>query len=305
MSTGIDGSVEQMTQAHLRNVQQLAVFYTGHKDIYAINIAKIKAFIITEEVDITDTPTETDVIEGIATIRGEPVTLINLDRWLGYEKRPINEYRLIIFCEFNHKQVGFLVKDMVNIVEKTTAELIHTEEQNSKVTYTTYVEIDGKDHLCTVFNAEQLLSDIGWTDIKPRDLDRYVTRPVSSEKKILVAEDSAVARQVLLEFLRKAKANFEILTNGGELVRRLNELDPNTIGLVITDIEMPGTDGYQVAQAIKDNAELRHIPIVVNSSMTTEAVKGKMANIGVDGFVGKTDIPALYEAVVKHLGYGD
>jgi len=303
--SGISNSVEQLTQAHLRNVQQLAVFYTGHGDIYAINIAKIKAFIITEEVDIADTPTDTDVIEGIATIRGEPVTLINLDRWLGYQKLPVNEYKLIIFCEFNHKQVGFLVKDMVNIVEKTTAELINSEDQNSKVTYTTYVEVDTKTHLCTVFNAEQLLSDIGWTDISPSDLDRYVTRPISKDKMILVAEDSAVAREVITQFLRKAKANFEVLHNGGDLLTRLGEIDPHDIGLVITDIEMPGTDGYQVAQAIKDNESLRHIPIIVNSSMTTEAVKGKMSRIGVDGFVGKTDVPALYQAVAGFIGYAD
>ncbi len=299
--SGISDSVEQLTQAHLRNVQQLAVFFTGHGDIYAINIAKIKAFIITEEINITDTPTETDIIEGIGTIRGEPVTLINLDRWLGYEKQPISEYKLIIFCEFNHKQVGFLVKNMVNIVEKTTAELINSENQNSKITYTTYVDIDKKSQLCTVFNAEQLLSDIGWTNVNPNDLDRYVTKPLNRDKMILVAEDSAVAREVVNQFLKKAKANYEILVNGGDLLERIKELDPTKIGLVITDIEMPGTDGYQVAQIIKDSPDLKHIPVIVNSSMTTEAVKGKMNKIGVDGFVGKTDIPALYEEVAKYI----
>ena len=301
--SAISNSVEQLTQAHLRNVQQLAVFRTGNNDIYAINIAKIKAFIITEEVDVTDTPKETDVIEGIATIRGEPVTLVNLDRWLGYSKLALSEYKLIIFCEFNHKQVGFLVKDMVNIVEKTTAELKNSEDQNSKVTYTTYVEVEGKDRLCTVFNAEQLLSDIGWTDINASDLDRYITKPVSSEKKILVAEDSAVAREVLNQFLRKARAKYDIFHNGGDLLDAIKNMDPKDIGLVITDIEMPGTDGYQVAQAIKDNSTLNHVPVVVNSSMTTEAVKGKMERIGIDGFVGKTDIPALYDIVVKFLGH--
>jgi len=301
--SGISDSVEQLTQAHLRNVQQLAVFRTGQNDIYAINIAKIKAFIITEEVQITSTPTDTDVIEGIATIRGEPVTLVNLDKWLGYDKLPINDYKLIIFCEFNHKQVGFLVKDMVNIVEKTTAELKNSEEQNSKVTYTTYVEVDKQDHLCTVFNAEQLLSDIGWTDVNPNDLDRYVTQPLSKEKKILVAEDSAVAREVMNQFLVKARASFEILHDGGDLMSRIEDIDPQDIGLIITDIEMPGTDGYQVAQAIKDNPKLNHIPVVVNSSMTTDAVKGKMDRIGVDDFVGKTDIPALYAMCAKYIGY--
>ncbi len=301
--SGISNSVEQLTQAHLRNVQQLAVFRTGNDDIYAINIAKIKAFIITEEVDVTDTPKETEVIEGIATIRGEPVTLVNLDKWLGYQKLSLNEYKLIIFCEFNHKQVGFLVKDMVNIVEKTTAELKNSEDQNSKITYTTYVEVDGKERLCTVFNAEQLLSDIGWTDINASDLDRYVTKPIKSDKKILVAEDSAVAREVLNQFLRKARANYDILHNGGDLLETVRSMDPKDIGLIITDIEMPGTDGYQVAQAIKDNSVLSHVPVVVNSSMTTDAVRGKMERIGIDDFVGKTDIPALYDVVVKYIGY--
>jgi len=301
--SGISNSVEQLTQAHLRNVQQLAVFKTGKDDIYAINIAKIKAFIITEEVQITDTPKDTDVIEGIATIRGEPVTLINLDKWLGYDKLPVNDYKLIIFCEFNHKQVGFLVKDMVNIVEKTTAELKNSEEQNSKITYTTYVEVDKKEVLCTVFNAEQLLSDIGWTDINPNDLDRYITSAISPEKRILVAEDSAVAREVINQFLIRAKANFEILHDGSSLISRLDELDPKNVGLIITDIEMPGTDGYQVAQYIKENSTLNHIPVVVNSSMTTDAVKHKMNRIGVDDFVGKTDVPALYNVVTKYLGF--
>ncbi len=301
--SGISNSVEQLTQAHLRNVQQLAVFRTGQNDIYAINIAKIKAFIITEEVQITSTPTDTDVIEGIATIRGEPVTLVNLDRWLGYEKLPVEDYKLIIFCEFNHKQVGFLVKDMVNIVEKTTAELKNSEEQNSKITYTTYVEVDKEEKLCTVFNAEQLLADIGWTDINPDDLERYITAPLSRDKKILIAEDSNVAREVINQFLIKAQADFEILHDGGALLHRLSEYEPGEVGLIITDIEMPGTDGYQVAQAVKENPKYKDIPIVVNSSMTTDAVKGKMQRIGIDDFVGKTDVPSLYNICSKYLGY--
>jgi two-component system chemotaxis response regulator CheV len=165
------------------------------------------------------------------------------------------------------------------------------------------VEIEKKDNLCTVFNAEQLLSDIGWTDINASDLERYVTAPVNNEKIILVAEDSAVAREVMSQFMKKAKANFIMSVNGGDLLDRLDEIDdPNSVGLVITDIEMPGTDGYQVAKAIKDDPKYAHIPVVVNSSMTTDAVKDKMNRIGIDGFVGKTDIPTLYRLVSSVLG---
>lgn len=300
--SGISNSVEQLTRAHLRNVQQLAVFYTGKGNIYAINIAKIKAFIITEEVSISDTPTDNDIIQGIATIRGVPITLVNLDRWLGHPALPIEQYKLIIFCEFNNHQIGFLVKDVINIVEKTTAELINNEEQNSKVTYTTYVEVNKQTKLCTVFNAEQLLVDIGWTDDGQTQLDKYIDRPVNSKKYILAAEDSKVAREILIAFFKKIEAKYEIFHNGTDLVERLKHIDPQEVGCVITDIEMPGTDGFQVAQFIKGTSDLSHIPIIVNSSMTTTAIKNKMISIGVDDFVGKTDISALYKSVAEYLG---
>ena len=299
--SGISGSVEQMTQAHLRNVQQLAVFYTGHKNIYAINIAKVKAFIITEEVAINDTPRDTNVIAGIATIRGEPVTLINLDAWLGLPALEVKDYKLIIFCEFNHKKIGFLVKDMIDIVEKTTQELRHTEETNSKITYTTYVKVNNKDELCTVFNAEQLLRDIHWTNDGEDEVRKYVDAKLESSKVILAAEDSGVAREVLNKFFKQTGARFEIYSNGELLIKRLEELNPNDIGMVLTDIEMPGTDGYQVASYVKNNKKFEHIPVIVNSSMTTDAVRGKMNKIGVDGFVGKTDISTLFELTKRHL----
>ena len=47
--------------------------------------------------------------------------------------------------------------------------------------------------------------------------------------------------------------------------------------------------------------KLSYIPVVVNSSMTTDAVKHKMNDIGVDDFIGKTDIQSLYEIVKKTL----
>lgn len=299
--SGISGSVEQMTQGHLRNVQQLAVFYTGHNNIYAINIAKVKAFIITEEVAINDTPKDTNVIAGIATIRGEPVTLVNLDAWLGLPALEVKDYKLIIFCEFNHKKIGFLVKDMLDIVEKTTQDLRHTEETNSKITYTTYVKVNNKDELCTVFNAEQLLRDIKWTDDGSDEVKKYVEEKIHSNKLVLAAEDSGVAREVLSKFFEEAGLDFEIYANGTLLIKRLEELNPDKIGMVITDIEMPGTDGYQVASFIKSSKTLSHIPIIVNSSMTTDAVRGKMNQVGVDGFVGKTDISNLFKLTKKFL----
>ena len=106
---------------------------------------------------------------------------------------------------------------------------------------------------------------------------------------------------MLSSFFEEVGLDFEIYTNGTLLIKRLEELNPEKIGLVITDIEMPGTDGYQVASFVKNNKKLAHIPVIVNSSMTTDAVRSKMTQVGVDGFVGKTDIQNLFRLTKKLL----
>ncbi|MFW2592385.1 chemotaxis protein CheV, partial [Aliarcobacter butzleri] len=85
----------------------------------------------------------------------------------------------------------------------------------------------------------------------------------------------------LTKFLQKAGVRFEVYANGGLLISRLEELNPSEDGMVVTDIEMPGTDGNQVASFIKNNSKYSHIPEVVNSCKTTDAVRGKMNQYGV------------------------
>ena len=60
-------------------------------------------------------------------------------------------------------------------------------------------------------------------------------------------------------------------------------------------------EGLTLEELIKNNKKYEHIPIIVNSSMTTDAVRSKMNQIGVDGFVGKTDISTLFELTKEYL----
>lgn len=191
---------------------------------------------------------------------------------------------------------------MLDIVEKTTDELRNNEDQNSKVTYTTYVKVNDANELCTVFNAEQLLKDIGWTHDGEDELNRYIDAPVESQKLILAAEDSLVARELLIKFFKKIKANFEVFTNGNQLIQRIQEIEPEKVGMVLTDIEMPESDGFQVATFVKSNSRYKDIPVVINSSMTTDAVRNKMKSIGVDAFVGKTNVQQMYQTTMKFMG---
>jgi two-component system chemotaxis response regulator CheV len=298
----IQSNVDYMTKAHLRNVQQLAVFKTGNDNVYAINIAKVKSFVILENISIYDTPTETDIIEGIATIMDEPVTIINLDRWVSKQAVDTSVYRIAIYCEYSNVQVAFLVKDVIDIMEKTTQDLKVSDNKNSKVTYTTRVNIGEKEEICTIFNAEQLLEDIGLLKDVHEEIEDRVEETIETEKIILCAEDSAIAQKIIQQFFKKVDVKYELYENGKLLLDRLYDIDKNSVGLIITDIEMPIMDGYQVVSTLRANdSEYRDIPIAVNSSMTSQAVVQKMKDLGADDFIGKGDIKAFLSTIKKHL----
>lgn len=277
-------------------IHQLAVFFTGTKNIYAINVAKIKAFIIAQDVSINDVPNDNSIICGIATIRGEPITLVNLDIWLGNKPRPMEEYKLIIYCEFNRRKIGILVTQMLDIIEKSTKELKYAQDENIKTSFSTYVKVDNKDEYCVVFNAEQLLQDIGFRCDKD-DINKFSSMPIKSDKLILVAEDSQIARDILIGFFNATNANYEIYNNGKELLDRLQQIDLDDVALVITDLEMPVIDGYELSKTIKSNQLYNHIPIIVNSSMATDSVTKELSKIGVEKFVEKTDLDTLHSYI--------
>ncbi len=284
-----------------KQIHQFAVFLTGQNSLYAINVAKIKAFIIKSDITINHTPSQSDVIIGIATIRSEPIMLLNLDSWLGLEKLELSEYQLIIYCEFSRKRIAILVKDMVSIIEKKTSELSHLVDGDSKVTHTMYTNYKGKEELCTVFNAEQLLQDIGLENNTSNIIHEYENKILRSNKLILIAEDSQVARSVISEFLATIKANYKVFNDGELLINWLKENSVSNVGLIITDIEMPNVDGFEVVEFIKNTADMQDIPVIVNSSMSTNSVTLKMKALGANAFVEKTDIQKLHITINKYI----
>ncbi|PZP51726.1 MAG: two-component system response regulator, partial [Azospira oryzae] len=79
-------------------------------------------------------------------------------------------------------------------------------------------------------------------------------------KKVLVVEDSATDRQALSEMLKKN--GFEVYTaeNGEEAVTKADQLKPD---LILMDIIMPGTNGFQATRVITRNDATKHIPVII------------------------------------------
>ena len=86
--------------------------------------------------------------------------------------------------------------------------------------------------------------------------------------KIVFCEDELLIQKLVRIMLRSTKHDLYIASDGTEGLTLIERVRPN---LIFTDISMPGMDGYQLADAIRANVELVHIPIVFISAFVQRA----------------------------------
>ncbi|RPE75454.1 Hpt domain-containing protein [Vulcaniibacterium tengchongense] len=117
---------------------------------------------------------------------------------------------------------------------------------------------------------------------------------------VMVVDDSVTMRKVTGRVLERH--NFEVVTakDGVDALERMAEIVPD---LMLLDIEMPRMDGYELAKAMKADARLRGVPIVMITSRTGDKHRQRAFEIGVERYLGKPyQEPELLRNVYELLG---
>lgn len=115
---------------------------------------------------------------------------------------------------------------------------------------------------------------------------------------ILIAEDSAIQAEVLREIIESAGYQAVIAADGARALE-LAQLRPPEI--LISDIDMPTMDGFALCSAIRQDADLCRMPVILLTSLmsATDVVNG--LNAGADLYVAKPVSPAILLARVEEL----
>jgi len=100
----------------------------------------------------------------------------------------------------------------------------------------------------------------------------------------MVVDDSITMRKVSSRVLERQ--NYEVLTakDGIDALEKLAERVPD---VMLLDIEMPRMDGYELATHMRNDARLRHIPIIMITSRSGEKHRQRAFEIGVNRYLGK------------------
>jgi len=119
-------------------------------------------------------------------------------------------------------------------------------------------------------------------------------------KRILVVEDQEDNRRIIRDLLMSA--GYELIEAAdGETGVRLAETERPD--LILMDIQLPVLDGYEATRRIKQNPELRAIPIVVVTSYALSGDDVKAMQAGSDAYVAKPFSPReLLATIRKFLG---
>jgi len=113
--------------------------------------------------------------------------------------------------------------------------------------------------------------------------------------KILIVDDVAVLRTLIQTCLMKAGyTNLHLAENGDEALACLDELNPD---LIILDIVMPGTDGFEVCRQIRSSADHSHIPILIQTGMEATQERAEVFEVGANDLISKPI--NVYELVAR------
>jgi adenylate cyclase len=114
----------------------------------------------------------------------------------------------------------------------------------------------------------------------------------------LVVDDSAVNRKVLARHLASLEIDAREAGNGREALDILGA-DVGAIDIVLLDIEMPELDGYQTLAAIKGDDALRHLPVIMITSVDEVDSVVRCIEMGATDYLPKPFNPAILEARVR------
>ncbi|MEO8126310.1 MAG: response regulator [Bryobacteraceae bacterium] len=105
---------------------------------------------------------------------------------------------------------------------------------------------------------------------------------------VLIVDDSAAIRKILQRVLRQAEVPLGEVFEAGDGVEALATLKSHsTVGLILSDINMPNMDGIQFLTAVRAMSEWASVPIVM---ITTEGSQNKVmeaVQLGASGYVRK------------------
>ena len=282
---------------------------SGREETFGINVFKVREVMRIPE--ITRAPEMPPAVEGMTSLRGALVPVIDLAKYIGMESD--GAPGIMIVTEYNGHTQGFLVKAVDNILRldwsamRVPPEML-VAELGGLVTAIT--ELKDK-RLVMMLDVEKVLAETG--HFGSDELIFKSVKPLGKENRtVFFADDSSVARNQIARTLEAMGVKSISAINGRKAWDELSRMadyseTSNTplkdmVQVILTDVEMPEMDGYMLTRKIKSDKRFNGIPVLMHSSLSSSSNQQLGKAVGVDEYVPKFEPQKLSQALARLLG---
>lgn len=295
-------SVDARTRLAGSNKMEILLFTLGTREIFGMNVFKVRE--VGRTPHITKTPNMPRGVEGLISLRGNVIPVLSLASFMQLDGVPPGLGKTMMVAEYSKRTLGFLVHEVDRIIrvdwERVKApEGVLTANQGL---ITAVIELEA-GHLVSILDVEQVLANAFGEaviiDIAPARVDE--------DTNVFFVDDSIVARRKITEVMEKLGVKHKHATNGAEAWTRLQAIAAHAqqtgkkmrdeIRVVLVDAEMPEMDGYVLTKNIKGDNRFDGVPVVMHSSLSSEANRAMGKAVGVDAYVAKFDAEALADTL--------
>ncbi|MFP4006583.1 MAG: response regulator [Spirulinaceae cyanobacterium] len=124
-----------------------------------------------------------------------------------------------------------------------------------------------------------------------------VPSPLPPNLKILAVDDDEDNRFLLIHFLELLGCQTLGAQSGQETVKLATQTQ---LDLILLDLVLPGIDGFETLQQLKQNARSRHIPVIAVTGLVLAEERQQIREAGFDGYLSKPYLLRDLERVLHH-----
>ncbi|MBI1273274.1 MAG: response regulator [Alphaproteobacteria bacterium] len=282
----LDGADAQASQKSKQGSRQaLLLFRAGSKAPKAVPLALVARL---EDVDMETV--ELSNGKPVVQYRGKLMPLVPIQE--GYEIKRTGNQPVLVFAD-NERSMGLIVDEIVDIVEDN----MNVELSTDKTGLMGSAIISGKatDVIDIGYYLDLAFPD--WFGVKDED-----TFGEEKTNNILLVDDSPFFRNLLTPLLTVAGYKVTTAENPLQAIKLME--GEQLYDAVVSDIEMPGMNGFDFVTKLRQDEKWRATPVIAMSSHTTPRDLERGRQVGFTDYVAKFDREGLLQALHHSLKVG-
>jgi two-component system chemotaxis sensor kinase CheA len=259
-------------------------FRADSKEPRAVPLALVARL---EEIDVT-TIEETNGVP-VVQYRGKLMPLIAVSD--SFKRVEEGRQHVVVFSEGEHT-MGLMVDEIIDIVEDHLK--VELGSEKTGVLGTAVIAGNATEMIDTGYYLERAFGD--WFRAHTGSITEGTT---SQNSRVLLVDDSPFFRNLLTPLL--SVAGYEVTAvDGGQAALSLRDSGVE-FDVIVSDLEMPGMNGFEFAQHVRDHGFWENTPLLALSSFSSRADLERGREVGFHDYIVKLDREALLESLSQTL----